>query len=131
MHFIPVRLAMHPKTIFLVAALSLKGGVISIPISQRTAAPERVMDVRELLASARGVAPALCALASDGASNGGWGWDAPDVAIQSDIRATIRDLRNAELDDAQGKALLDALASDDACVRHLAGTLIGRSRDKS
>src|SRR3954466_14751297 len=122
---------MHVKSVVLLTALTIKGGVLPLPAIQRQQPIDRALDVRELLIAARGVAPALCALASDGASNGGWGWDAPDVAIQSDIRTTMRDLRNADLDDAQGKALLDALASDDACVRHLAGTLIGRSRDRS
>ena len=33
------------------------------------------------------------------------------------------------MSDAEAHALLDALGSDDECVRHLAGTLIGRSGD--
>jgi len=123
---------MHAKSLVLLAAFTIQGGVVSIPRASRVIVkPEGAMDVRELLASARGVAPAVCSLASDGASNWGGGWDAPDVDVRSDSRRTLRNLRNGEITDAEGRALLDALTSDDACVRYLAGTLIGRSGDKS
>src|SRR6185436_19532090 len=82
--------------------------------------------------SARGVAPAVCALAADGASNG-WGgsWDAPDVSVRADVHQLVRSIRNTSIDRAESRALVDALGSDDACVRHLAGTLIGRSGDRT
>jgi HEAT repeat protein len=125
---------MRMKSMALLAVLSFNGGVISLPVPQGRAgddAPSGAPDVRDLLNAARGVAPTVCALAANGALNGGWGWDAPNVAIHADIRGTMRDLRTGTLDDAQGRALLDALGSDDACVRHMAGTLIGRSNDES
>ena len=38
---------------------------------------------------------------------------------------------STSLDRTESRALIEALASDDPCVRHLAGTLIGRSGDRS
>src|SRR4051812_28542611 len=92
-------------------------------------------DVREILGSARGVAPSICMLAADGvASTGRWGggfWDAPAMSIGSEVRMRIREMMRARLDREDQRALLDALGSDDACVRHLGATIIGRSEDKS
>lgn len=123
---------MHVKSMILVAALTIRGGVLPLPAAQTPQQPvDRAPDVRGLLIAARGVAPAMCALASDGASNGWGGWDAPTAMAHSELRDAIRGLRSIEIDDDQGRALLDGLSSDDACVRHLAGTLIGRSGDKS
>jgi len=53
---------------------------LALPREQRAAVP----DVRELLVAARGVAPALCALAADGVSTGGWGggWGAWEIAAR-------------------------------------------------
>src|ERR1700754_4735228 len=108
------------------------GGILPIPAQGRAAISETRVDARELLAASRGVAPSVCALAADGASNG-WGgsWGAPDVALRGDVRELVRGMRRATLDRAEVQALLDALGSDDACVRHMAGTLIGRSDDRT
>ena len=88
----------------------------SAPISERRTEQrvDRRADVRDLLASARGVAPSVCALAADGASNG-WGgsWDAPDLAVRADVHQLVRDMRRTSLDRAESQALLDALGSDD------------------
>src|SRR5829696_7179912 len=104
---------MHTKSLVVLAALTIHGGVVPLPAAQRPAQNvDRGMDVRELLVAARGVPPAVCVLAADGASNGwGGGWDAPDLAIRSDVRRMVRNLRDVEMDDAQGRALIDALAS--------------------
>src|SRR5882724_3712212 len=109
---------MYNKSFMLVAALTMKSGVIGVlPVPMQTAARSDVsrldvarVDVRELLASARGVAPALCALAADGVSNG-WGgsWDAPDLSVSADVHRLVRDLRNASLDRAQVLSLVTAL----------------------
>ena len=133
------------KTLTVIAGITMTSGMIGVlplpaptqrsaPISERRTEQrvDRRADVRDLLASARGVAPAVCALAADGASNG-WGgyWDAPDLSIRADVHQLVRSIRSTALDHAESQALLDALGSDDPCVRHLAGTLIGRSRDRA
>src|SRR3954468_12491097 len=124
---------MHVKSIFLLAAFSVQGGVLPLPSVQHqtSGAIDNALDVRGLLGAARGVPPGMCALASDGVSNGGWNWDAPSAVLHSEIRGALRNLRSVEINDDQGRALLDGLSSDDDCVRHLAGTLIGRSGDRS
>lgn len=97
----------------------------------RGAAASGRVDVRELLTAARGVPAPVCALASDGAGNWGGGWDAPDVAVRDSVHQLVRDLRADALSSDESHALITAIGSDDACVRHLAGTLIGRSGDKA
>src|ERR1700761_8369187 len=99
---------MHLKSIVVVAAFIVNGGVLPLPTLQRQQPRgDRALDVREVLVAARGASPALCALASDGVSNGGWGGDAPATMVQSDIRIALRNLRSVEIDDDQGRALLD------------------------
>src|SRR5215470_8289438 len=126
---------MHMKSLMVVAALSMKSGVVGVlPIpNQNRVAVETRVDARELLAASRGVAPALCTLAADGASNG-WGggsWDAPDLSVRADVHELVRGMRRSALSSGEVQALLDGLSSDDACVRHMAGTLIGRSEDRA
>src|SRR5690348_10617231 len=94
-------------------------------------------DVREVLGSARGVAPTICLLAADGvASSGRWGWggggywDAPAMAIGSEVRMRVREMLRARLNSDDDRALLDGLSADDVCVRHLAAVIIGRSEEK-
>src|SRR5437762_4358870 len=94
-------------------------------------------DVREVLASARGVAPTVCLLAADGvASTGRWGrgggfWDAPAMSIGGEVRMRVREMLRARLAAEDRRALLDALSADDACVRRLSATIIGRSDDRA
>src|SRR5438034_8441234 len=92
-------------------------------------------DVREILGSARRVAPSVCLLAADGvASTGRWGggfWDAPAMSIGAEVRMRIREMLRTRLNSEDQRALLDALSADDPCVRHLAATIIGRSEDKA
>src|SRR5713101_4665784 len=87
-------------------------------------------DFRELLSSARGIAPALCALAADGVRSGGWGggWEAPAMPLASPKRLRLRRAHLISAEDARG--LLAALAATDACERQLAATLLGQA-DKS
>src|SRR3954464_484725 len=123
------------KTLTMMAAIMTTSGVMGVSPQLRARVDQGVekrADLRELLASARGVAASVCALAADGATNG-WGgsWDAPDVAVRADVRQLVRNMRVASLDRAETQALLDALGSDDNCVRHMAGTLIGRSGDRA
>src|SRR5262245_51832113 len=127
---------MHMKSLMLGVVLTMNGGVVGVLVvpnqNQARVVSEARVDARELLAAARGVAPSVCKLAADGASNG-WGgsWDAPDVAIRADVRELVRGIRRAELERGEFQALLDALGSEDNCVRHMAGTLIGRSEDRA
>ena len=85
------------KTLTVMVGITMTSGVIGVlplpsPHSGQLRArqadqqvAEQRGDVRDLLASARGVAPSVCALAADGASNG-WGgsWDAPDLSVRAD-----------------------------------------------
>src|SRR5437763_1289056 len=108
---------------------------LSSPIPRAGATHHHTPDVRELVTSARGVAPTVCMLAADGvASTGRWGggyWDAPSMSIGTEVRMRIREMLRARLDRDDQRALLEALGSEDACVRHLSATIIGRSEDKS
>ncbi|HEY4132713.1 MAG TPA: hypothetical protein VGM50_19015, partial [Gemmatimonadaceae bacterium] len=112
---------MYTRLLVFVSAVSMNGS-IAAPTNnalQRTLPPrtpqraeqyaEQRADVRDLLASARGVAAPLCVLASDGAANWGGGWDAPELSVQGDARAVVRDLRNTTLSDADAHVLVDAL----------------------
>ncbi|PYP99766.1 MAG: hypothetical protein DMF82_23850, partial [Acidobacteria bacterium] len=102
---------------------------LALPRAQRAEGP----DVRELLVAARGVAPAICALAADGVWSGGWGsgWSAPITPISSDLRGRLRSLHKSPLSPDEGQALVAGLGATDACERHLAATLLGRSEAKS
>src|SRR5690242_3582727 len=91
-------------------------------------------DVREVLESARGVAPSICLLAADGvASTGRWGggWDAPAMSIGAEVRMRLREMMRARLSSDDERALIGALGADDPCVRQLAATIIGRSDNKA
>src|SRR6266516_3979388 len=88
----------------------------AMPRVAPTAAPAATMhhhtpDVRELLVSARGVAPSVCLLAADGvASTGRWGggfWDAPAMSIGAEVRMRIREMMRARLGSDDRRALLD------------------------
>src|SRR5438034_8282682 len=86
-------------------------------------------DVRELLVAARGVAPSLCTLAADGVYSWGGRWTAPAEPVRSDIRSRVRRLHRRHLAADESRALLEGIASTDACERHLSATLIGRFGD--
>ena len=99
------------RTLKVILGITMTSGVIGVlPVPAPTQRPaptseqrtDRRVDVRDLLASARGVAPAVCALAADGASNG-WGgyWDAPDLSIGADVHQLVRNIRSTALDGAE------------------------------
>src|SRR6185312_1853301 len=122
---------MIARTSLLIVSLSLTGSVghLATPAG-RAALHHHTPDVRELLTSARGVAPSICLLAADGvASTGRWGsgWDAPAMSIGGEVRMRLREMMRARLSSDDERALIDALGADDACVRHLAATISGRS----
>jgi hypothetical protein len=86
-----------------------------------------------LLASARGLPPAICALAIDGVRTGGWGGgpSAPALPLDADVRAQVRALRRSTVTTEDARGLIAGLGADDACERQLAATLIGRAEDKA
>jgi HEAT repeat protein len=86
-------------------------------------------DLRELLAAARGVAPALCVLAADGVSGWGEGWSAPAPPLASEVRARVHALRRSRPSPEETQALLAGLAATDPRERHLAAVLLGRAED--
>jgi hypothetical protein len=109
-------------------------GLLVVPNASAASSGAVALSLRDLLTSARGVAPALCALTADGVWTGRWGggmWDAPVVSIGPEVRVDVRRALKAPLTADDTRALLDGLAADDACVRHLSATLIGRAEDKS
>ncbi|HZI42763.1 MAG TPA: HEAT repeat domain-containing protein, partial [Gemmatimonadaceae bacterium] len=126
---------MMMRSSLLIVSVFITAGTPPATSTAAMAMHHHTPDVRELLVSARGVAPAVCLLAADGVgSTGRWGggfWDAPAMSIGAEVRMRVREMLRARLDDDDRRALLDALGADDPCVRHLAATIIGRSDDKS
>ena len=108
---------------------------VSLRLTASPAAPAPDdADIAALLTAARGAPPVICSLAAQAVRGWGWGdWsDAPATPLPKafDARSFDRDD-----DDGHGKAslsatdeqrLLDALGSDDACVRELSVRLLGR-----
>lgn len=104
------------------------------PAPTRAAAPP---DLGALLIAARGAPPLLCALAARSVRDyGDYGWGGAD-APASPLGRAVTDAPpddggdGRHLTDADRGRLLDALASDDACVRELSVRLLGRRRDSS
>ena len=92
-----------------------------------SAAPAAI-DVAALLTAARGAPPLICGLAAQSIGNGNWGWryDAPASPLGAAVRPLDADRRGIEdLPDADVARLLDALSSDDACVREMSVRLVG------
>jgi hypothetical protein len=95
------------------------------------AADPTPLDVRALLAEARGAPPRLCALAARAIGNGGWGRGA-DAPV-TPLRAVLGD----ERDDVRRLAAVDVatvvaeLGSADRCVQELAVRIVGASRTAS
>src|SRR3954470_16224840 len=66
--------------------------------------------LRDLLTSARGVAPTLCSLAADGVWTGRWGggmWNAPVVSVGQEVRVEIRRALSNRLSADDTRALLE------------------------
>src|SRR5690348_15282650 len=125
------------RSSLLIMSVFVTGGAARyVPATVPMTMHHHTPDVREVLGSARGVAPLVCLLAGDGvASTGRWGgggyWDAPAMAIGGEVRMRAREMFRTRLTAEDERALLDGLGSDDACVRHLAATIVGRSDDKA
>src|SRR5215208_2858275 len=97
-------------------------GVLTTAVLMSTAEPELPAT------AARGAPPIICGLAAQSIGNGNWGWwsDAPASPLGAAARPEDGDRRRIQdLPDADVTRLLDALASDDACVREMSVRLIG------
>ena len=96
------------------------------------------IDVAALLAAARGAPTPICALASQAIGNGSWGgWGdvpvpplgnvtAPEPDHEDDLDDVGRRRGDRRFSSEDVDRLLQALASDDACVRQLSVRLLGR-----
>src|SRR4051794_36140052 len=86
------------------------------------------IDVAALLAAARGAPPLICGLAAQSIGNGNWGWrsDVPASPLGAAAHPLDGDRgRIEDLPDADVTRLLDALSSDDGCVREMSVRLVG------
>jgi hypothetical protein len=117
------------RSIVSLVSLALLSGSPEVPPAGGTSA----VSVGELLASGRGVAPALCALAADGISSGRWGggWGPPAQPLGADVRRRIRALRVSALSPEEVQATVGSLGSADACERQLGAAILGNADDKS
>src|SRR5688500_965522 len=90
-----------PKLMLVLAALTLSplGDAAHTTVEEPPATSARTgtSDVRALLDAARGLAPAICAMAADGASGWGGGLRAPVMPIPSDVRSRMYRSRNPAL----------------------------------
>src|ERR1043166_4286202 len=126
---------MFRSSLLIISVLAIGASTRSASLRAPAPAHHHTPDVREILEGARGVSPLVCLLAGDGvASTGRWGggfWDAPSMSIGAEVRMRVREMMRSPLTSEDERALLDALGSNDACIRHLASTIIGRSDEKS
>src|SRR5688572_14864028 len=99
-----------------------------------TRAPDAIgADVNALLTAARGAPPLLCSMAARSVHNFyGWGdaSDAPAPPLGTVVSESDRSLGRSPLPDSDIALLIDALSSDDACVREMAVRLVGRQPDE-
>jgi HEAT repeat protein len=100
-------------------------GFPSIPPG--AASSDSEVDVAALLAAARGAPPAICSLAADAVRGYGWGdWsDAPSTPLPRTESLRRSDRDGTPLPAADIQRLLEALGSDDACVRELSVRVLG------
>jgi len=104
--------------VLLVLASALPVGGCATPSASATVSD----DIRELIDSARGAPPALCACAARGVQNN-WGWtDVPASPLGRPITARPRDRH--ELSDEDVRFLLTSLDTPDPCVRELSVRLL-------
>ena len=85
--------------------------------------------IAELIGSARGAPPLLCALASRAVRGFGNWHEAPVSPIQVDRTRLYTD--RPELSREDTDLLVQSLSSDDACVRELAVRLVARRGDET
>src|SRR5690349_15880247 len=99
----------------------------AVRVSTSSTTSAAAIDVTALLAAARGAPPLICGLAAQSVGNGNWGWtDAPAPPLGAAARPEDNDGRRMrDLSEADVTRLLDALSSDDACVRELSVRLVG------
>src|SRR5262245_8064634 len=100
-----------------------------LPDQPPAAAVAGAPDLPEALQAARGVAPSLCLLATDGIGNGwGGGWGAPVMPLgTSDVRGRVRSLHRSGLTPDERRAFVTGLAAVDPCERQVAATVLGRA----
>src|SRR3954447_25200187 len=104
-----------------------------LPDDAATVVAAPAIDVTALLTAARGAPPIICGLAAQSLGNGNWGWgsDIPAPPLGTAGRQDSGDRRRMEdLSDADVTRALDALSSDDACVREVGGRIVGHQDDK-
>ena len=114
------------------ALMSNAGHAPSAPALRAASPAPAAIDVAALLAAARGAPPLICGLAAQSIGNGNWGWwsDVPASPLGAAARPLDSDRRGMrDLPDADVTRLLDALASDDACVREMSVRLVGHQEE--
>ena len=114
------------------ALMADAGHAPAAPAVRATSASAAAIDVTALLTAARGASPLICGLAAQSVGNGNWGWwsGAPASPLASVMRSEDNDSRRIrDLSDADVTRLLDALASDDDCVREISARLVGQQPD--
>jgi HEAT repeat protein len=89
------------------------------------------IDVNALLTAAKGAPLLICSLASQSVRNGNWGesTDAPATPLGSATVTRDYDYRSDALPASDVKTLLEALSSDDPCVRELSVRVLTRNRN--
>src|SRR5262245_17938946 len=111
-----------------VASLILVMFASLVPVPGCASTPARASvseDLRELIESARGAQPALCACAARSVNN--WGWvDAPASPLGRPVAE--RPFERRRLADEDVAFLLSSLDTPDPCVRELAVRLVAGAR---
>jgi len=87
------------------------------------------IDIAALIAQARGAPPLICSLASQGLRSFGWGdWsDAPSTPLAVPMGRDY-DFGPEELPVTDVNRLLEALSTEDPCVREISVRILGRQR---
>ncbi|HZY40396.1 MAG TPA: HEAT repeat domain-containing protein, partial [Anaerolineae bacterium] len=98
--------------------------------SHATADQRAPIDVAVLLTQARGAPPLICSLAAQALRGFGWGdWsDAPSTPLGYSPANRDFDFAPEELPVADVNRLLEALSTDDPCVREVSVRILGRQR---
>ena len=99
-------------------------------------APEKTegVDIAALLAAARGAPPMICSLAAQALRNYGWGdWgDAPSTPLPKAVSVRSDDDHGVDqFPPADVQRLMEALSSDDACVREMSVRLLGHQESEN
>src|SRR5258706_4222882 len=95
---------------------------------------EAPIDITALLTQARGAPPMICSLASHAIAGYGWGnWSRGPISPLDDVIEEDSDdedfnFQRGSLPAADVNRLLEALSTNDACVREISVQLLGRQR---